>query len=342
MTALALLNSSGQKSLVAWFLKHQRSLPWRENRDPYRIWISETMLQQTTSTAVKPFFERFLARFPDLKSLAEADQQGVYEVWAGLGYYSRARNLLKAAQHIYAAGGFPKTFEELIQYPGLGPYTARAVASLAFGQKVGVIDGNVIRVLSRIGNQQIEWWKPKERQILQSQADELNRLQDPYLMNQALMELGATVCLPKNPVCLICPVHTQCQAFKAQTIHLLPLRKPKKENEIWVWEPVVISKKGRLAFVKDKELPFLKSHWVLPGRAKRIKTKPKTYDFKHNITHHEIYVTLTPAQSKILEPSVLLKDQKEILWLSLPEVQGQIPASLIKKALAQWKTSQTK
>ena len=141
-------------SLITWYKENKRDLPWRNpqgsrgSKDPYRIWISEVMLQQTTVTAVIPFYEKFMNRFPKVQDLAQAKIEDVYEYWAGLGYYSRARNLHKAAQ-MFAENGFPKTAAELIEYPGLGPYTSRAIASLAFGEKVGVLDGNVIRVLSR-------------------------------------------------------------------------------------------------------------------------------------------------------------------------------------------------
>lgn len=328
----SLLNNRAQKALVDWFLAHQRDLPWRRDKDPYKIWISETMLQQTTSTAVKPYFEKFIKTFPTLEDLAAAKIEDVYELWAGLGYYSRARNILKAAQLLAAQKKFPQTFEELIGFPGLGPYTARAVASLAFGQRVGVLDGNVIRVLSRIGNQKVEWWKGPGRQKLQTQADALVEEQNPYWMNQGLMELGATICLPKNPSCVICPAQPYCKAFKAQTTHELPLKKPKKVSEIWAWEPRVYSHKGQLAFVKDASLPFLKNHWVLPGQARRLDSKPLTFDFKHNITHHEIYVTLSSKPRKMTAPK-----EKEILWLSIEEIQRQIPTSLIKKTLAHWR-----
>lgn len=327
----ALLNIKAQIQLVEWFKSHQRDLPWRKNRDPYRIWISETMLQQTTSTAVKPYFENFLRKFPSLKSLSRAQIEDVYEVWAGLGYYSRARNLLKAAQSLAELNHFPQNYKDLLELPGFGPYTARAVASLAFGEKVGVLDGNVIRVLCRIANRGLEWWKTPQRAQLQHEVDQLVVHQDPYWMNQALMELGATVCLPKNPSCLICPVQNDCKAYKAQTVQSLPLKKPKKANEVWLWEPEFYEGKKGLAFVKNPKLPFLKNHWVLPGQARQLESKPSTFDFKHNITHHEIYVTLKGKPRKMTS----LKE-KEILWLSLKEVQRKIPTSLVKKALEFW------
>src|SRR5688572_19286950 len=133
---------TAKRQLLEWYAQNKRALPWRENRDPYRIWISETMLQQTTTTAVIPYFERFTRKFPDLKTLAKAPQSEVVEAWAGLGYYSRARNLHKSAQALFAAGGFPRRFRELIELPGFGPYTSRSVASLAFDESVGVVDGN--------------------------------------------------------------------------------------------------------------------------------------------------------------------------------------------------------
>lgn len=145
-------------SLVAWYQKNKRVLPWRKDRNPYRIWISEVMLQQTTVAAVVPFYERFLERFPTVDDLAKASIEQVYEVWAGLGYYSRARNLHKAAQSIFEHG-FPQKAEQLIELSGFGPYTSRAVASLAFNEHVGVLDGNVIRVLTRRYGLDIPWWE---------------------------------------------------------------------------------------------------------------------------------------------------------------------------------------
>ncbi len=165
-----MIEAATKNRFLEWYRKNRRDLPWRHTRDPYSIWISETMLQQTTTQAVIPFYERFLKRFPDVRSLAAGRLEDVFEMWSGLGYYSRARNLHKAAKAL-AERRFPRRFEELIELPGFGPYTARAVASLAFGQEAGVLDGNVIRVLSRVHDLAEEWWKTSGRKKLQTLSD---------------------------------------------------------------------------------------------------------------------------------------------------------------------------
>ncbi|MBX3021040.1 MAG: A/G-specific adenine glycosylase [Bdellovibrionales bacterium] len=319
--------SDAKLKLVEWYRQNKRALPWRENRDPYRIWISETMLQQTTTTAVIPFFERFVGRFPDLNTLAQAPVNAVVEAWAGLGYYSRARNLHKSAQALYAKGGFPKTFEELITFPGFGPYTSRSVASLAFDQAVGVVDGNVIRVLSRFEGQAWEWWKSKARDEVQTHADQWVRGLSSYEMNQALMELGRTICTPKSPSCLLCPIREQCVAWREDRVANLPLPKPRRTRELWLWNPSVEIKKGRILIQKNTHAPFLRGQWLLPGTAERLKSKPKSYHYKHSITHHDIFVTVKNSLPKMSEAVTK--------WVQLKEIRQHVPASLVQKALAQ-------
>jgi A/G-specific adenine glycosylase len=199
------------RNLIDWYRGIRRDLPWRKDRDPYRIWISEVMLQQTTVVAVIPFYEKFLKRFPTLKDLAISPVEDVLEYWAGLGYYSRARNLHKSSQVLHV-NGFPKTAAELLELPGFGPYTARAVSSLAFDEKTGVLDGNVIRILSRKFGRSVEWWKPKGRNELQEIADALAQTEHSADLNQGMMELGATICTPAKPACLLCPWQRSCLA----------------------------------------------------------------------------------------------------------------------------------
>jgi A/G-specific adenine glycosylase len=319
------MNLRGPKSnLLQWYAQNKRALPWRANRDPYRIWISETMLQQTTTTAVIPYFERFVTRFPTLESLATAPQEAVLEMWAGLGYYSRARNLHKSAQALHQGGGFPRDHKSLMEFPGFGPYTARAVSSLAFDEAAGVVDGNVIRVLSRFYGLAWEWWKNKTRDEIQKLADEWVANVSSYDMNQALMELGRTVCTPKVVVCMMCPLRTDCTALKMDLITSLPKPKPHREREIWVWEPQVVITKGKLLLAKNTTVPFAKGHWVLPGMARKVKSKPARFDYKHTITHHDIYVTLIPKGAT---------PKEETLWVELKEFRKYAPTSLVQKAL---------
>lgn len=319
---------SYRAALLDWFRHNQRPLPWRENRDPYRIWISETMLQQTTTTAVIPFFEKFMERFPSLRALADASEPEVKRYWAGLGYYSRATNLWKAARLLAQEKAFPESHGKLLAYPGFGPYTARAVASLAFGEEVGVLDGNVIRVLSRYLNQSIPWWKTAERHRLQNIVDGWVKNGPSHEINQALMELGATICTPKSPACLLCPLQKSCGALKAKTVSELPLARPRREREIWLWRPRLYSKNRKIGLVPSRDLPFLKNHWVLPGPARRLKSRPKSFDFSHSITHHDIFVAIEKNRALSRE------EMKAIKWFDPDEVTAHAPSSLVKKALS--------
>lgn len=281
-----------QKELLEWYRRNRRDLPWRKNRDPYRIWISEVMLQQTTVAAVIPYYERFMERFPNVAKLAKAPEADVLEMWAGLGYYSRARNLHKAAKVIHAQGAFPQKAAELLELPGFGPYTSRAVASLAFNERVGVLDGNVIRVLSRVYGLKTAWWLPKGRQQLQLLADELAQTPHNSEINQGMMELGATVCTPRQPLCLLCPWKKSCVALKKNMVAVLPQPKPRPESEIWLWTMTVKINKDRIYLEKNQATPFLPDMLFPPGEAQMLKQKPKEFDLKHSVTKYNIFIRL--------------------------------------------------
>ena len=197
-----------RKRLLAWFDRHKRDLPWRRDRDPYRIWLSEIMLQQTRVAAVQDHYLRFLRRFPTIERLAAARESSVLALWSGLGYYRRARMLHAAARKVVGefAGNFPKNAAELRALPGIGRYTAAAIASIAFGEPVPVVDGNVERVLQRL------FAKPLVGEACWQGAQDLLDSQRPGDFNQALMELGATLCLPRQPKCLLCPAADFCAA----------------------------------------------------------------------------------------------------------------------------------
>ncbi len=318
---------TGAVEIVRWYKTVKRTLPWRKDRDPYRIWISEVMLQQTTVVAVIPFYEKFLERFPSLSELADASIEDVTAHWAGLGYYSRARNLHKAAQLLRERGAFPKKYEDLIEFPGFGPYTARAVASLAFGQSVGVLDGNVIRVLSRRFGIHSDWWQPKARHNLQEIADHLAQAADSADVNQGLMELGATVCTPHRPACLLCPWTKVCVARAKDMIDELPRKRPRREREIWIWKPIVIEDKGRVALIENTYAPFLKKHWICPGQATRVATPPKSYDYRHSVTHHDIFVVLAKAKK------AALAKQENVQWVARHELKKHVPTTLVRRAI---------
>lgn len=311
------------KELTQWYKKNHRALPWRSNKDPYRIWLSEVMLQQTTVVAVIPYYEKFLTNFPTVNHLADAEESSVLENWAGLGYYSRARNLHKAAKAL-ASQGFPKTAAELLELPGFGPYTSRAVASIAFGEKVGVLDGNVIRVLSRRFGLKVEWWTTKGREQLQNISDELASLGNADVVNQALMELGATVCTPQRVMCMMCPWVSRCVARKKDLIDVLPLKKARKESEVWVWKPHVAMKDGKVGLVVNNYAPFLKGQMIFPGEISLEKNKPKAYDAKHNITHHDIFIQISKKKSL---------SNKDIQWVNVTELKKINPSSLLQKVL---------
>ncbi len=320
-------NKPNAKKLTDWYQSQKRPLPWRKNRDPYPIWISEIMLQQTTTTAVINYFTNFMSKFPDVHALAKASLEDVYEQWAGLGYYSRARNLHKTAQ-IIAQTNFPQTYVDLMKLPGFGPYTARAVSSQAFGEKVGVVDGNVIRVFTRVFNFKDPWWSTQIQRRIQSWVDELCQTENPSDFNQALMELGATVCTPKSPMCLICPWQSSCGSFKAATQESIPVQRPKKAKEIWLWTAeVYFNLKNEILLIQNDDVRFLSKKWVFPGEAIQVQHKPEKYNYKHGITHHEIYVCVKKTTTKPkLGPT-------ETLYIKPEHLSKKSPFSLMKKAI---------
>lgn len=308
--------------LLRWYRAHRRDLPWRRSKDPYEIWISEVMLQQTTVAAVIPYYEKFLSVFPDVATLARAPEGEVLKAWAGLGYYSRARNLHKAAKSL-AATGFPRTADALLELPGFGPYTSRAVASIAFEDPVGVLDGNVIRVISRFRAWELEWWNQKARAPLQTQADTWARGGPPSEVNQALMELGATICTPAKPACLLCPWSKLCQGRARDLVSSLPPPKPRRSTEIWQWTARVQVRHGKVALTRNLNGPVLKDQWIFPGEFKRLRAKPKTFDVRHGITHHDLFV--------VIESGPVGK--AELRWVELDQLASVSPMKLLDKVL---------
>ena len=236
-----------RNQLLGWFRQFQRDLPWRRTNDPYRIWLSEIMLQQTRVAAVIPYYERFLQRFPDVQSLAAAPQEEVLRLWSGLGYYSRARNLQKAAQQIVAQhrGKFPTNIEGVLALPGIGDYTAAAILSIAFGEKHAVLDGNVARVLARLGAVRGDLRAPKQWKDLQQTSSAYLDPKSPSDWNQAMMELGATLCTPKSPQCLLCPVKQFCEGRKLGIAESLPEKRKKRATvSVTLTAAVFADKKG--------------------------------------------------------------------------------------------------
>ena len=235
-------------ALLAWFAQFQRDLPWRRSRDPYRIWISEIMLQQTRVAAVIPYYEKFLERFPSVQALAAALEHEVLRSWSGLGYYSRARNLQQAAKLIMAkhGGEFPRTRAEVLELAGIGEYTAAAILSIAFGETLAVLDGNVARVLARLDGLRGDLHGPGRWRDLQNRADELLDSDAAGDWNQAMMELGATLCTPRAPQCLLCPVQQFCEARRLGLADKIPEKRKKRADVmIQLAAAVLVDNKGQ-------------------------------------------------------------------------------------------------
>jgi A/G-specific adenine glycosylase len=259
-----------RRSLLTWFAACKRDLPWRRTKDPYRIWLSEIMLQQTRVAAVVPYYESFLLRFPDLLSLARAREEAVLSHWAGLGYYSRARNLLRAAQEIGAryAGRFPAERERALTLPGIGRYTAAAVLSIAYEKPLAVLDGNVARVLARLGAIRGDLRAPELWHKLEDTAQEMLARTMPGEWNQAMMELGATICLPKSPKCAECPVAKWCQARKLGIAEVLPeARKKRAPVQVTLAAAVLLDPRGRTLLVRrtGKDGALFSRMWQFPA-----------------------------------------------------------------------------
>jgi len=256
-----------RRRLLSWFGQNARDLPWRRTCDPYAIWVSEVMLQQTQVETVKPYYERFLGRFPNVSKLARARLDTVLKVWEGLGYYSRARNLHKAAKTIARdlAGVFPRTREGLMSLPGIGPYTAGAIASIAFDQAVPVVDGNVTRVLCRLLAVQDDPRQPATRQRLWSVAGGLVAKGRAGDLNQAMMELGATLCLVRSPGCGTCPLRDLCKARCLGLQERLPLRARRKPVPRHTVAIGVVFKGGRVLIDRRRPSGLLGGLWEFPG-----------------------------------------------------------------------------
>ena len=216
------------KKLLLWYRKNKRDLPWRKTKDPYKIWISEMMLQQTTIKTVIPYFNRWIKRFPTIKDVAKSSEQEILRLWQGLGYYNRAKNIKKTADIIVSSfkGIFPQKYDLLKKLPGFGPYTTGAVLSIAFDQRVPIIDANVRRVIMRILNFQGSA-NPKQDPQIHKFLSKILPDKDIRDFNQSLMELGALVCQSKNPQCFLCPLKLYCQAYKTGQQEIIP--KPKKQ-----------------------------------------------------------------------------------------------------------------
>jgi A/G-specific adenine glycosylase len=316
-------------SLLVWYEQHKRDLPWRRTRDPYAIWLSEIMLQQTRVTAALPYYERFLARFPDIGALANAAESDLLAHWAGLGYYSRARNMQRAAKALHAAGKFPGSYEEIRALPGIGDYTAAAVASIAFDLPRAVVDGNVFRVLSRVYEDSTDIASAGARKHFSRIADGLLDRTRPGDFNQALMELGATVCLPRNPQCLLCPLQALCRARESGRQNEFPLKTSSQKlvaeqrTVFWIEHDNKI-----LAWRRGQKASLMAGFWELPEQEHLpdVAAGRRLGSFRHGITFHSYSFNVVAAERPPEYPGCE--------WLNVQELDT-IPVSTIFRKAAQ-------
>ncbi len=336
-----------QQSLLDWFGEHKRDLPWRKSRDPYLIWVSEIMLQQTQVSTVVPYFERWIRSYPNISALAIAAEDEVLKAWEGLGYYSRARNLMRGARHVMTnyAGRLPQNPHDLRQIPGVGRYTAGAIASIAFDLPEPVLDGNVMRVLCRLLDLEGDPRKPPLLEQLWSLARQLVTDTNAARLNESLMELGALVCTRQNPQCISCPLNRQCLALKHRRVQERPqaaLRADELKREVQIviarLEPsqVLVQRQDQRAahWANLWTFPFLEAtsqarrilrvrNWLTTQLNCATSAGSVVSEGKYSITRHrieyvvlEVTVTLTPQT--LLPPSYAWIDRSQLRELAMP------------------------
>jgi A/G-specific adenine glycosylase len=334
------------RALLGWYDRNRRDLPWRRTREPYRVWLSEVMLQQTTVKTVTPYFDSFLARFPTLQDLACAREEDVLAGWSGLGYYHRARNLHRGARHVVERhdGRFPKTLEAALAVPGVGLYTASAILSIAYGRPLPVVDGNVRRVLARLfALRGPEWRKDAPFYNLAEQILDRDR---PGDWNQALMELGATVCAPRAPACVACPLRSSCRALALEVVHELPEGRVRRASVDVTVAAALIEKQGRVLLVRREEGRLMGRMWEVPqtslesrGRldlARELRERhglevspgPLAVRARHAITFRRI--RLEGYKARLRGP--LPRDPERYVWVR-PDELGSLPVSSMTRKL---------
>jgi A/G-specific adenine glycosylase len=331
--------------LLAWYDRHGRELPWRRKggvpADPYHVWLSEIMLQQTTVPAVKPYFERFLARWPSVAELAAAPVEDVMAAWAGLGYYARARNLHKCAAVVTErhAGSFPATEDALRELPGIGPYTSAAIAAIAFGRRATILDGNVERVVSRLFR--VAAPLPKAKEELRALADKLTPDERPGDYAQAIMDLGATLCTPTKPACSLCPWQADCAAFKAGDQESYPRKTPKAERPqrygLAFW---MVNERGEVALRRRPPKGLLGgmlevpgSEWTAraPDRAAALRNPPvrAAWRWSDGIVRHVF--THFALELQVAAATVKGRPLKDALWTPIDKLGEAALPSVMRK-----------
>jgi A/G-specific adenine glycosylase len=332
---------SFQTKLLHWYKKSHRKLPWRETDNPYFIWVSEVMLQQTQVGTVKPYYEKFIQKFPTVEALAKADLQGVFKIWEGMGYYSRARNLHRAAKLVIEewGGEVPDSYREFRQLPGVGEYIAAAVQSIAFNQPYAVVDGNVKRVLARLFAINTHVNDAKSNKIFQQKASQILEEKNPGMFNQAVMELGALICRPQNPFCTKCPVTEFCTAFQTDSVGKYPVRKKRKPVPQYHAAIGVIKKNGKVLITKRKESGLLGGLWEFPGGKlhdgetaqeacireirEEVNLKIEVVDnitqVKHAYTHFKTVMDV--FRCRYISGKVKLNGAVDYRWITLNEIE---------------------
>lgn len=342
-------------NIITWYNSNKRELPWRSTRDPYFIWISEIILQQTRVSQGLPYYEKFISSFPTIEKLANASQQEVLSLWQGLGYYSRARNMHACAQTISASfqGKFPKTFEELLTLPGIGPYTAAAIASLAFDSPTPVVDGNVYRVLARVFGIENDIADAKSFKIFFDQSKELIDSKIPGTYNQAVMELGATICSPHNPSCDACPLEEFCFARTNKKQKYLPVKIKKVKNRNRYFTYLVIDVEGKLAMsqrngkdiwqglydfalIENKKLlapDQLESALLNKLIQSGAVIEQEKIMTKHILSHQTIFSSFLYVKAKAGTPVTNMLNENQLVLYSLTEIEALPKPVLISKYL---------
>lgn len=282
--------------LLAWYQENKRELPWREDQDPYHVWISEIMLQQTRIEAVIPYYDRFMKKIPSIHHLAVIPEDELLKLWEGLGYYNRARNLKKAAQMIVEKyhGVFPNRYDDILKLPGIGEYTASAIASICFSLATPTVDGNVMRVFTRLkeDSRNVDLTRTK-KQIREELVPLMPKEAGSF--NEAMMELGELICIPNGDAkCDICPLKSICRASKHQSWQNYPVRSEKKKQKELFYTVFLFSYQGRFAICKRKEEQLLKNMWQFPNILGKMTLKEvKLYLEKEQINYQSIHKSIS-------------------------------------------------
>ena len=304
-------------TLLQWFKNNGRSLPWRETNDAYAIWLSEVILQQTRIAQGMSYWERFMAQWPTVNDLAAATENEVLKAWQGLGYYSRARNLHTAARQVMELGGFPQTFKELKTLKGVGDYTAAAIASIAFGEPVAVVDGNVYRVLSRYYGIDTPIDSTEGKKEFQALAQSLLPINEPADYNEAIMDFGATQCTPNSPHCSACPLCETCVAFREQRINELPVKSKKVKQRERHFTYIYIEYEGKIAIHQRGAGDIWQGLWEFPQEEHLTSSEDSAWKTEAQL--------LQKGVKHILTHQILLAD----IYLWQPTRRPQLPSEFI-------------